>query len=133
MIIILEMKNYNMKLTEKHSLFKKLINMNILHMKKYYLLIKEVWYKKLRLLILLWEKPWKNKQKWLKIKEKQIKTTEEKGQQLVESNKLIRGNYFNLDRDEDVRSRIYVQIPVKWKWHFTFSQKVVFKVFYYFH
>ena len=45
-MIRLEMKNYNMILTEKQQKYQhnhqvKLINMNILLMKEYYLLIKE--------------------------------------------------------------------------------------------
>ena len=43
-----KMKNYNMILTEKQQKYQryhhvKLINMNILHVKQYYLLIKEEW------------------------------------------------------------------------------------------
>ena len=43
--------------------------MNILQVKIYYVLIKEVQYDKLSLFILLQEKLWKNKQNQLKIKE----------------------------------------------------------------
>ena len=48
----------------------KLISMNIILVKKYYLLINNKSLNKLNLLILHWEKPLKNKQKQLKIKEK---------------------------------------------------------------
>ena len=45
-MITLEMKNYNMILTENHQKYQlynlqKLININIFQVKKYYLLIKE--------------------------------------------------------------------------------------------
>ena len=74
-MIKLDMKNCNMILTEKqkkyqHNPLEKFINMNILQVKKYYLLIKEEWKNKLRLLILLWQKLLKNKQKQLKTKVK---------------------------------------------------------------
>ena len=57
----LEMKNYNMILTkkqQKHQQYHKvkLINMNILQVKKYYLMIKTELKNKLSLLILLEEK-----------------------------------------------------------------------------
>ena len=57
----LEMKNYNMILTkkqQKHQYYHKvkLINMNILQVKKYYLMIKTELKNKLSLLILLEEK-----------------------------------------------------------------------------
>ena len=42
---------------------KKLINMNILRVKKYYLLIEFKKYNKLSLYILLYEEYWKNKQR----------------------------------------------------------------------
>ena len=69
-MIRLEMKNCNMILTEKqqkyqHHHLQKLINMNILHVKKYYLLIREqskVVYSPLGKLL-------RNKQKQLKNKE----------------------------------------------------------------
>ena len=48
----------------------KLINMNILQVKKYYLLIKNKEYSKLNLHILFWEKLLKNKLKRLKNKGK---------------------------------------------------------------
>ena len=74
-MIRLEIKNCNMILTEKqkkyqHYPLEKFINMNILQVKKYYLLIKEEWQNKLSLLNVLWEKLLKNKQKQLKIKVK---------------------------------------------------------------
>ena len=41
-MIRLKMENFNMILTEKeHNHLKKLVNINILHVKKYYFLIKE--------------------------------------------------------------------------------------------
>ena len=57
----LEMKNYNMILTKKQQKHQhyhkvKLINMNILQVKKYYLMIKTELKNKLSLLILLEEK-----------------------------------------------------------------------------
>ena len=69
-MIRLEMKNCNMILTEKEQKYQhhhpqKLINMNILHVKKYYLLIREqskVVYSPLGKLL-------RNKQKQLKNKE----------------------------------------------------------------
>ena len=48
----------------------KLINMNILQVKKYCVLIKDKQQNKLSLYILLQEKLWKDKQKRLKTKEK---------------------------------------------------------------
>ena len=53
-MIILEMKNCNAILKEKpqkyqHHHLQKLINMNILQVKKYYFLVKEEWQNKLRL------------------------------------------------------------------------------------
>ena len=74
MIIRLEMKNYNAILTEEQQIYQlhnqaELVNVNILQMKKYYLLIKLEKYNKLSSLFLLQEKLLKNKQKQLKIKE----------------------------------------------------------------
>ena len=74
-MIKLEIQNYNMILIEKLQKYRlyhqvNLKSMNILHVKKYYLPIKNKKQNKLNLLIHLWEKPLKNKQKRLKIKEK---------------------------------------------------------------
>ena len=70
----LEMKNYNKILTKNQQKYLhyhqvKLINMNILQVKKYLLMRVEL-QNKLSLLILLQEKLQKNKQKQLRIKEK---------------------------------------------------------------
>ena len=71
----LKMKNYNLILTEKQGKYRhnhqvKLINMNILQLKKYYVLIKVELQDKLSLLILLYEKLLKNQLKQLKVKVK---------------------------------------------------------------
>ena len=60
----------------KYQLYRqvKLINMNNLLVKKYYPRINDNILNKLNLLILLWEKLLKNKQKLLKIKEKTSKS-----------------------------------------------------------
>ena len=78
------MKNYNTILIEKLQKYKlyhqtKLISMSTLLVKKYYLLIKDKYYNKLNLLILLWKKLLKKK----KIEdqgEKQIKAIQNQGQ-----------------------------------------------------
>ena len=89
LMIRLKMKNYNMTLLEKLQKYRpyqtKLINMNILQLKKYCLLIKNKWKNKLNLLISLLVKLLKNKQKQLKIKEKTngcFKILESSGKQL---------------------------------------------------
>ena len=75
----LEMKHCKMILTEKQQKYQhyhpeKLINMNILQVKKYYLLIKEEQQNKLSLYIRFWEKLMKIKQKRLKSKKKTNKS-----------------------------------------------------------
>ena len=71
-MIRLDMKNYNLILTEKQQKYQhyhqfKLINMNILQVKKYYLLIKTKLKNKSSLHILLKQKVLKNKEKRLKM------------------------------------------------------------------
>ena len=56
----------------------KLISMNILLSKKYYLLINYKWLNKLNLLILLWENPLKNKQKNWRSRQKQVEALKTK-------------------------------------------------------
>ena len=75
MKITLKMKNYNTILMERQQKYQlchqaKLINMNTLLVKKYYAQINNKLLNKLNLLILLWEKLLKKKQKLLKINEK---------------------------------------------------------------
>ena len=71
-MIRLEMKNHNLILTERqkkyqHYHLEKLINMNILQMKKYYQLIKEDRQNKLRLHVFLQEKLETKKRKQLRV------------------------------------------------------------------
>ena len=93
-MIRLEIKNYNKILTEKqqkyqHYHLEKLINMNVLQVKKYYLLIKKVteWtnfaYSLLGKTLEKQTKTIENQGK------KQIKAIQDHGKQLVKSNELI--------------------------------------------
>ena len=71
-MIRLEMKDYNAILKEKQQKQEKLINMNVLQIKKYDPMIKVEQQNKLSLLILFQEKLLKNKQKQLNNKDKKV-------------------------------------------------------------
>ena len=95
-MIRLEMKNYNMISTEKLPKYQlyhqaKLRSMNILLVKKSYHLINNKTQNKVNLIILLWEKCLKNKQKQLQTKEK------DKEKQFRTKEKLIQLIYDNED------------------------------------
>ena len=97
-MIRLEMKSYNLILVEKqqkyqHYHVEKLINMNILQLKKYYFLIKaRCTYSSLGKALEKQIKPIEDQE------EKQIKVIENREKQLVESDKIVKKD-FNVDRE----------------------------------
>ena len=102
-MIRLDMKNYNLILTEKQQKYQhyhqfKLINMNILQVKKYYLLIKTKLKNKSSLHILLKQKVLKNKEKRLKME------LRNKGKRLKMHLKIKPKALQNLNADQQLKS-----------------------------
>ena len=108
----LKNKNHSMILTEKqqksdHYYPGKLINMNFLQAKKYYLLIKEECKMKLRLHILFQEKLLKIKQKQLKnMKNNKLKLQKFQIQKNNQKQESIEGPFSKEMRNDEIKNEI---------------------------